>query len=78
MAHLDDLMTDSEFGFLEYMVRWIDKRAIIQFSKYGDKEYKCWMIYHGTTHDTTGTTPFDALKKAAGKHSSDTLYGAEK
>jgi len=78
MAHLDNIVIDSEYGFLESLVRWIDKRAVIQFGKSGDEEYRCLMTYRGKSYETTSKTLFDALKIAAGKHSSDTIYGGTK
>ena len=78
MAHLDSTVIDSEYGFLEMFTEWLGRRAVIQFGRHGDDKYQCTMTYQSRVHETTGRSPYEALKIAAGQHSSDDLYGAKK
>lgn len=73
MAHLSQIDIDSEYGFLSYLIRWLDSNATIQFGKSG-ADYRCLMTYEGVSHEASNPSLFGSLKIVTGKHSTDTLY----
>jgi len=77
MPALDRLVIDSEFGFLEMLVEWLDRATEVRFEKDQDG-YICNIIYLRKVYWAYSDTVFSALKIAVGAATSADLYGEVK